>query len=196
MDTEEELRRALAPIDGRAKAWAVESKKVFEPYVKRALADGLELENLSWAVDKALGKTRCRMPDAVKYFNAIVRNWRESGTSAESSEGQLIRIPKLEFARRLRKNMTPAERMLWCELKSRQLGVKFRRQSIILGYIADFYCVPKALVVEVDGPIHEAEKDLKRDEVMLAHGIKTLRFTNDDVMSNVQSVVNEIVGHL
>jgi very-short-patch-repair endonuclease len=184
-------------VDSKAKTWAIEAKKTFEPYVKRALTAGLRLENLAWAVDKALQKTHCRMPDAVRYFNAIVRNWKESDASDEQSDDQPgVRIPKLEFAKRLRKNMTPAEGILRRELKSRELGAHFRFQSIVLGYIADFYCVSKALVVEVDGPIHEAERDRKRDEVMLEHGIKTLRFTNEEVTSNIQSVVNEIIGHL
>ncbi|MEW6027890.1 MAG: DUF559 domain-containing protein [Chloroflexota bacterium] len=59
----------------------------------------------------------------------------------------------------LRREMTPAEKILWEELRANRLGVHFRRQQVIQGFIVDFYCHKAALVVEVDGDIHDLQKE-------------------------------------
>jgi very-short-patch-repair endonuclease len=84
---------------------------------------------------------------------------------------------KRDAARALRANPTPTERLLWQQLRCRRLGVKFRRQAIILGYIVDFYCPAKRLVVEIDGAVHEQRKqyDAHRDAALARHGFRTLR---------------------
>lgn len=101
---------------------------------------------------------------------------------------------KLAFARKLRKNPTPAERVLWSFLRKDQLGLRFRRQAIILGWIVDFYCAKCSLVIEVDGPVHRAtkSKDQIRERVMARKGFRTIRFTNDQVLDDPQKVVNLI----
>jgi len=63
------------------------------------------------------------------------------------------------------KDRTPREAALWARLKGRQLGVAFACQEFVLGYIADFYCPVAKLVVEVDGPIHDSDKQRRRDSV-------------------------------
>ena len=70
-------------------------------------------------------------------------------------KGQKVTEGKVILARAMRANMTPTETVLWgCLRGNRLAGLKFRRQQIIDGFIADFYCHAAALVVEVDGPIH------------------------------------------
>ena len=95
-----------------------------------------------------------------------------------------------------RRYMTEAESVLWEKLKSKALGVKFRRQHPIDGYITDFVCLSKRLVIEIDGGYHKKPKqfqsDLDRDEFLMTKGFKTLRFTNDEVLCNTECVVNKI----
>lgn len=67
---------------------------------------------------------------------------------------QKVTKEKLQRAKELRREMTPAEKLLWQEVRAKKLGVRFRRQQIIQGFIVDFYCHKAALVVEVDGDIH------------------------------------------
>lgn len=69
--------------------------------------------------------------------------------------GQKVTKEKLERAKELRREMIPAEKLLWQEVRAKKLGVRFRRQQIIQGFIVDFYCHKAALVVEVDGDIHK-----------------------------------------
>ena len=109
--------------------------------------------------------------------------------------GQRVTREKLEMARELRRNMTPAERALWGRLRANRLdGRHFRRQQIIDGFIVDFYCHQAALIIEVDGPIHEAqeEADAEREAVLNGRGLTVLRFTNRQVMNDIDQVLREI----
>lgn len=99
---------------------------------------------------------------------------------------------KLELARAMRRDPTPAERLLWSRLKDQAIGFKFRQQAPMWGYIADFYCAASLLVVEVDGSVHEASKDALRDARLALHGIVTIRFTNEEVFSDVGRVLYDI----
>ena len=80
---------------------------------------------------------------------------------------QKVTKEKLQRARELRRDMTTAEKLLWQELRANKLGVHFRRQQVIQGFIVDFYCHKAALVVEVDGDIHDLQQEegAKREEV-------------------------------
>jgi len=100
-------------------------------------------------------------------------------------------------ARTLRNNQTPAERLLWSRLRSRQLsGYKFRRQHIIDSYILDFYCCQAHLAIEVDGGQHADAEKLKLDDARTAHletrGIRVIRFWNDEVLNDLDHVLTEI----
>ena len=106
--------------------------------------------------------------------------------------GQQGEETKLILARQMRRWMTPAEKMLWGRLRQNRLGVPFRRQQIIDGFIADFYCHSAALVVEVDGPIHDPDYDAERDRVFGERGIAVLRFTNDEVYERIGFVLSRI----
>jgi very-short-patch-repair endonuclease len=114
---------------------------------------------------------------------------------------QLQRISKgkVSIARKFRRNMTPAERLLWTRLRKKMCGgLKFRRQQIIEGFIADFFCAEKNLVIEVDGPVHDRveqkEMDIHRSRVFKARGIRELRFKNEEVFNDILSVVNRIAA--
>ena len=94
-------------------------------------------------------------------------------------------------ARLLRRHATPAERALWQALRNWQLGgIRFRRQVPIGPYIADFFCPPAHLVVEVDGATHaDSRTDPARDRWMAAQGLRVLRVWNNDVLGNMEGVL-------
>jgi very-short-patch-repair endonuclease len=106
-----------------------------------------------------------------------------------------------ENARGLRKVLTPAEELLWQELRNRKLnGLKFRRQHPINHYIADFFCSEKSLVIEVDGSVHNTKEAQAYDEASTSDlarmGIHVLRFTNNEVEKDMPSVLKRITGYL
>jgi very-short-patch-repair endonuclease len=97
-------------------------------------------------------------------------------------------------AKQLRRTMTRAETLLWRHLKAHRLSaLGFRRQSPMGNYIADFVAHSRKLIVEVDGESHDFEErirhDGRRDEWFASRGYCVLRFTNDDVMKNLEGVV-------
>lgn len=96
-----------------------------------------------------------------------------------------------KYARQNRRAYTPAEDAIWQVIRKEQLGVKFRRQQPVGPYILDFYSAEARLAVEVDGSAHEGLEayDAKRDEDLAAEGILTLRFTNQEVLSQLDVVV-------
>ena len=104
---------------------------------------------------------------------------------------RFVREPVQRRARRLRREMTQAEKLLWSVLRNRGLGgLKFRRQYPIGSYVVDFYCHEIRLVVEVDGESHEGrqEADKQRQEFLEAFGYRVFRVTNDDVLKNLEGV--------
>ncbi len=107
--------------------------------------------------------------------------------------------PKYIFdnAKVLRKRSTSAEDLLWQIIRNRKVtGLKFRRQHPLNYFIADFYCHEALLVIELDGSIHELkhikEKDKRREAIITDPGITVLRFTNEDVFSEVDKVIKTI----
>jgi len=107
---------------------------------------------------------------------------------------------KLHYlAKNLRKNPTAAEATLWQYLRHKQLvGYKFRRQYPIYGFIVDFYCHEKKLIIEVDGLIHNQQqnRDHGRDIILQQHGYTTLRFTNKEIFDDISSIIKKIQGAL
>ncbi|MCX6855323.1 MAG: N-6 DNA methylase [Verrucomicrobia bacterium] len=107
----------------------------------------------------------------------------------------------VERARQLRKNQTPAEEVLWEILRSRQFhDLKFRRQHQIGEYIVDLYCHEHNLVIEADGDVHDADHqkkhDKKRDAYLSSIGMTVLRFRNEDILNNTDSVLRGIASAL
>jgi very-short-patch-repair endonuclease len=100
-------------------------------------------------------------------------------------------------AKQLRRTMTRAETLLWRYLKANRIdGLGFRRQTPIRNYIADFICMSAKLVIELDGESHDFEEqqkaDQRRDAFFVAEGFQVLRFTNEQVMSNLEGVVEVV----
>jgi len=105
------------------------------------------------------------------------------------------------LARELRKDQTSAEELLWSPLRNRQLlGFKFRRQHQFGLYVADFYCRNAQLVIECDGPVHSPNEqwhhDRNRDAYMALQGLTVLRFSNERVLKDTDSVIDEIASRL
>jgi very-short-patch-repair endonuclease len=105
-----------------------------------------------------------------------------------------VRKIQRDRAKQLRRAMTRAETLLWRHLKAHRLAaLGFRRQSPMGNYIADFVAHSRKLIVEVDGESHDFEErirhDGRRDEWFASRGYRVLRFTNEDVMKNLEGVV-------
>src|SRR5579883_2185948 len=101
-------------------------------------------------------------------------------------------------AKQLRRAMTRAETLLWQHLKAHRLArLSFRRQTPIGNYIVDFVAHSHKLIVEVDGESHDFEErlrhDERRDQWFASRGYRVLRFTNDDLMRNLEGVVSSIL---
>jgi very-short-patch-repair endonuclease len=101
-----------------------------------------------------------------------------------------------QTARKLRREQTDAERKLWSRLRSRNLdGLKFKRQVVIEGFVADFACWDAKLIVEVDGGQHAEHqtKDAERSRILDAAGYIVLRFWNNEVLSTIEGVLEVIL---
>jgi very-short-patch-repair endonuclease len=110
--------------------------------------------------------------------------------------GQHVSYEMHERAKELRREMTPAEKILWERLRADKLnGLHFRRQQIIDGYLADFYCHQHSLIVELDGGIHDLQKDYdaERAAYLIARGFHIIRFKNEEISGNLSVVLKRIV---
>lgn len=104
-------------------------------------------------------------------------------------------MKRIALARRLRRDKTDAERLLWSRLRDRRLrGFKFRRQVPIEGCVVDFACVDAKLVIELDGGQHNEmrAKDAVRTETIERTGYALIRFWNHDVIRDVEAILTEI----
>ncbi|MCQ2196769.1 MAG: endonuclease domain-containing protein [Bacteroidaceae bacterium] len=105
-----------------------------------------------------------------------------------------------ENARKNREKPTEAEYVLWQYLRNKQLGVKFLRQHVVLDYIADFICLEKLLIVEVDGGYHQELEQKFHDEErtirLESKGYKIIRYTNEQVLMDTEKVIENIKEHL
>jgi very-short-patch-repair endonuclease len=100
-------------------------------------------------------------------------------------------------AHKLRGSMTPAEKILWQELRNRNItGYKFRRQHPVREFIVDFFCPEKELVIEIDGKIHQLpdvnEKDKNRTAELERLGLTVIRFTNEEIVDDLTGVLKKI----
>jgi len=102
------------------------------------------------------------------------------------------------LARANRKAGNLSEVLLWMELKGSKLGVRFRRQTPIGNYIADFYCAEKNMVIEIDGHSHDFkfEHDMERDEYMQSRGIYVLRISDIDVKRDMSGTLEWIKANI
>lgn len=105
----------------------------------------------------------------------------------------------LERAQEMRDKPTKAEALLWSKLRSKKTGFKFRQQHPIDQYIVDFVCLSAQLIIEVDGDVHQYQMDKDAERQLLLEqkkGFKVLRFSNDEVLNNVEKVVETITGEI
>ncbi|RNE65812.1 DUF559 domain-containing protein [Vibrio cholerae] len=104
------------------------------------------------------------------------------------------------FRQYLRNHMTHPEQRLWQHLRHFQLGVKFRRQFGVGTYVLDFYCSTYKLAVEIDGDSHFSEggkiHDEQRTAYLKRHGIRVVRYTNQEVEQQLTDVIEDIFRHL
>ena len=104
-----------------------------------------------------------------------------------------------KLAQQLRKSSTDAESRLWLHLKNRNLaGFKFRRQHPIPPYIVDFVCLDEQLIVELDGGQHAEQtvRDIERTAFLETKGFRVIRFWNDVVLTQTETVLEEILRQL
>ncbi|MFZ1988733.1 MAG: endonuclease domain-containing protein [Alphaproteobacteria bacterium] len=100
--------------------------------------------------------------------------------------------PRVKF---LRQNETHTERLLWAQLRKKRVGdMRFRRQYPLGPYIVDFVCLPARLIIEVDGPSHDstAENDERRAAWLLNQKFRVIRFSNRDILTNLEGAVRTI----
>ena len=125
-----------------------------------------------------------------------VWNWGESN---KVTGGVKINSDKLELAKKYRLNPTAKEAEVWEWLRSKRLlGLKWRRQQLIDGYIADFYCPELFLALELDGNVHDSESaqayDEYRNQVFASKGIRTLRISNECTKSELTSMIEAFIS--
>ncbi len=105
-----------------------------------------------------------------------------------------------EKRRNLRRDATKAEAVLWRKVKKNQIEVKFRRQHGIGQYVVDFYCPEKKLIIEIDGDIHFYDKNIARDKKREAYfkslGLEVKRYTNLDVLYNIENALLDLKNYL
>jgi len=121
---------------------------------------------------------------------------RRTRTKRNIVIGQTVDGAKVERALEMRRQPTPEEEMLWQHLRRNALGgLHFRRQQVIDGFIADFYCHTSGLVVEIDGRSHEGRSsyDSERDAILESRGLTVVRFSNDEVRADLRSVLARIL---
>jgi very-short-patch-repair endonuclease len=99
------------------------------------------------------------------------------------------------IAKKLRRNSTDAERLLWRHLRAKQIvGLKFRRQEQIGSFIVDFVCYQTRVIVEADGGQHALESvDVERTQWLNSQGFAVLRFWNDEILTNIEGVIDVVL---
>lgn len=107
-------------------------------------------------------------------------------------------VPLKPRRRKLRHDSTEAEQILWKEIRNRKLGAKFIRQYSIDGYVMDFYCPSARVGVEIEGGIHKSRKiyDAYREKYLNAFRIKILKFSNEEVLRDLNKVILTIKSNV
>lgn len=123
-----------------------------------------------------------------------IKNVTRKKPSVINSSDKLLYKQLIPVARELRKNPTDAEKLLWDRLKNTQLGIKFRRQHIINKFIVDFCTIRSAIIIELDGRIHDFRNfaDSERTTILENKGYKIIRFKNAEVLYDIDYVVKQI----
>lgn len=148
--------------------------------------------------------SRCNVPPHPRPFSLREKGAiadagvRTSPSPSREREGVRAKITK-QLSKNLRQNQTKAEVRIWRHLKNRALaGFKFRRQCPIGPYIVDFVCLEKMIVIEIDGGQHaeQTHRDARRSQYLKSRGFEVLRFWNNEVLANTDSVLSVILTTL
>lgn len=153
-----------------------------------------EPEGEDWTVAKIIDHVKSLLPKS-----ATISPGSPSGLPSNpppSKGGVRGRDGLAHVAKKLRQDATTPERLLWGELRGKQMeGLKFRRQHPIGPYVVDFYCAASKLVIELDGRSHDEQNgpaDEERQRFLEANGYRVARFSNDDVIADLSGTVRAI----
>ena len=157
---------------------------------------------MALSVPKALERAKPTMGYQIsKALSPVGRGLGEGHLNTDSNlfQGRATPIHTTQKARALRKDQTEVEKKLWFNLNNRQLqGFKFKRQYPIHPYIADFACLEKRLIIELDGGQHADQEnyDQERTQFLESRGFKVLRFWNNEILENLEGVLETIAQAL
>lgn len=130
---------------------------------------------------------------------SLIKGKKSKGLYIQLAEPVMYGLLK-QFVKENRRHETQAESVLWSFLRDNQLGVHFRRQHIIGPFIADFACLPQRLIVELDGEYHQLPtqqlSDEERTKWLESKGFKVIRFTNEEVIGNLENTLSVIKEHI
>ncbi|MFT3702963.1 MAG: vitamin B12 dependent-methionine synthase activation domain-containing protein [Agriterribacter sp.] len=170
----------------------------------------LHLQSLRQQIKKAPGQPNLSLSDFIKPRSLSpalsegkgdpAAKAHDAGFGYQTADPTIYRLFK-EYAIQQKQNPTEAETVLWQLLKGKKLeSYKFRRQHIILQFIADFVCLRKKLIIELDGGIHDLPEskinDQQRTEILEERGFKVIRFSNQEMLYNTNNVLNTITEAL
>jgi 5-methyltetrahydrofolate--homocysteine methyltransferase len=143
---------------------------------------------------KPAGQANVALSDFVKPLSNSPHRGENFKSSELNTTNKIDWHQNIDHAKEHRSNQTEAEKIIWEHLRAKQLKFKFRRQHLIDKYIVDFVCLEKMVVLEIDGKYHEQikEQDELRTSVLESLGFKVIRFTNDEVITNTDSVIKKI----
>jgi very-short-patch-repair endonuclease len=145
-----------------------------------------------------LGKRRKKFPQNNQTICKACIRKRDKCFTRQRKVSSRVKPGKVNFANKLRRNMTPAESHLWVKLSS--LFPAFSCQTVIFGYIADFACLGRKLLIEIDGEYHndaqQKEYDDRRSQQLKQRGYRIMRFTNEEVMTDRARVLGQIMESL
>ncbi|MEI6555678.1 MAG: endonuclease domain-containing protein [Paludibacter sp.] len=130
------------------------------------------------------------MNSVKKYNSPFFQAWK----TADPNVYHLLK----DNRKRLLENMTPAELILWEHIKSNKLGVRFRRQHVIENFIPDFVALSCKLIIEIDGEIHNFQKEYDEDRTYLLEqrGFRVIRFKNEEVLNEIEKVIEVIKANI
>jgi methylmalonyl-CoA mutase len=174
--------KTVTHLNGEIKHLPEKDAHAIASLITLAENEGFSLSSLTPALSKGEGGAAAQGRKEFGYETADLRFWELLKDNSKAN----------------RKNPTQAENILWQHLRNNQTGFKIRRQHAIDGYIADFVCLSKGLVIEVDGGYHQltTEQDEVRTQVLNDKGFDVIRFTNEDVLNNTAVVINTIKDKL
>ncbi|NNJ11958.1 endonuclease domain-containing protein [Chloroflexales bacterium ZM16-3] len=179
--------------------WQPNLQKCAQPISRRSGSAQTPIETTSIVNAFPLSRRSGRGGQGVRANSSLQypKSLRGSPLSNTESRRRIERAHR-ERARELRRAQTPAEQLLWQELRGGKLDVRFRRQHPIDRFIADFCCIERRLIIEIDGAIHadQVEYDQERTVYLVAEGYTVLRFSNQQVLHERNAVLTRIQAAL